>query len=988
MDNTPSAQQQFSSNQLGTSGSSYPSPSAIAPHQLQQGSSTQHTLPPLQHNNNSSSMQSIYGSHPHTPRTPGTPSTPQPQNNMSNYPPPNAGPARGSYGMMPNQYQNPPQGYPTTTSMMPQASVAVSHPQPIAPAPAAARPPVLRPMPAGGIMPGSGMSSPYGGSPMMSHQPSLLQDAEQPTHVVGSQGRRGILPSAPGRPAAPTGSGASKNTVIPQKDADGKFPCPHCTKTYLHAKHLKRHLLRHTGDRPYMCVLCRDTFSRSDILKRHFQKCSIRRGNPTGASHLSHPQAHVKKQQQNAQKANEGDLSHMNGMASMPGDGVVHPFGMVQIQDGMGNMANDQNQLSRSSSMSRMDDAANRDRRTMPAGYNGEVPNSMASNINPQLANFNLPPNQNGMPMYGASGSNQQSGLDWSQMFQQPGAQQTHTYNTTFPSPNIGQNQTAVKTEPNLTPERSNGTPGAPSTDGTDRPLFISNWEPQNSMQDGCEQLTTQIVNFFYPPSGYTSTKNNAIHLFFHPENIRIFLDSFIHFHFHFSFIHIPTFRIMEAYPGLTAAMCCVGACYSDRVDQGLVREVTTFLNTALERECNLVNSQVPFKIENGKDKVGLEKLQALILTSSLLIWNGTPIQRETARRVFPVVASIARCSDLLRIQNDSSLHSFLHQPNLDLEKIGSQPFDWVAWVEQEKRIRLMHMVYLLDVARGLYFNLNPQFDAFEICIPLPADDAAWDAQSGDECAGALNLFGSDAVKKANPDGSQRSKQPELNLVLQAMLDGSIQIQPGSTNLWGKFILIHAIIALIRRVHIDGNLTGLGGSTTPLRQNDWVVIGVSDSGKSYHGTNNSGRNTPVPGSPSMSSEMYHNFSGALDKWKSYWDMDMAIQFPPSVSNPRRHGFSRDGPHFFWLAKLFLRTPRLAVVQLGPDQRLTQVIQLLKAATSWVETDGASRGEEFGSVGEMNPDYAVSNLTLDMNQFFKPLPTIVESTTSPCVKTDL
>src|SRR4051812_16515267 len=50
-----------------------------------------------------------------------------------------------------------------------------------------------------------------------------------------------------------------------------------------------------TGDRPYMCVLCRDTFSRSDILKRHFQKCSIRRGNPTGASHLSHAQAHLKK---------------------------------------------------------------------------------------------------------------------------------------------------------------------------------------------------------------------------------------------------------------------------------------------------------------------------------------------------------------------------------------------------------------------------------------------------------------------------------------------------------------------------------------------------------------------------------------------------------------------------------------------------------------------------------------------------------------------
>jgi hypothetical protein len=82
-----------------------------------------------------------------------------------------------------------------------------------------------------------GMESPYG-------QQGPAHE-EVPTHVVGSQGRRGILPSAPGRPSvAATGPGASKNAPIPTKDADGKFPCPHCVKTYLHAKHLKRHLLR------------------------------------------------------------------------------------------------------------------------------------------------------------------------------------------------------------------------------------------------------------------------------------------------------------------------------------------------------------------------------------------------------------------------------------------------------------------------------------------------------------------------------------------------------------------------------------------------------------------------------------------------------------------------------------------------------------------------------------------------------------------------
>lgn len=68
----------------------------------------------------------------------------------------------------------------------------------------------------------------------------------QPTHVVGSQGRRGILPSAAGRPVAIPGANPNghKAAPTPPKDADGKYPCPHCTKTYLHAKHLKRHLLR------------------------------------------------------------------------------------------------------------------------------------------------------------------------------------------------------------------------------------------------------------------------------------------------------------------------------------------------------------------------------------------------------------------------------------------------------------------------------------------------------------------------------------------------------------------------------------------------------------------------------------------------------------------------------------------------------------------------------------------------------------------------
>jgi hypothetical protein len=76
------------------------------------------------------------------------------------------------------------------------------------------------------------------------YQTPMLPNPEEPVHVVGQQGRRGVLPTHPGRPQ-PT---AGRQPINPQKNADGKYDCPHCNKTYLHLKHLKRHLLRRKSD--------------------------------------------------------------------------------------------------------------------------------------------------------------------------------------------------------------------------------------------------------------------------------------------------------------------------------------------------------------------------------------------------------------------------------------------------------------------------------------------------------------------------------------------------------------------------------------------------------------------------------------------------------------------------------------------------------------------------------------------------------------------
>lgn len=724
-----------------------------------------------------------------------------------------------------------------------------------------------------------------------------------------------------------------------------------------------------------MCVLCRDTFSRSDILKRHFQKCSIRRGNPTGVSHLSHPQAHVKKNQQ-AQKAagmgNEGDLNQLNGLSNLPQDGMTHPFGMVPVQDGMNNMGNDQNQLSRSSSISRLDNANGADRRNMAGQVMGASQPYGGNDVpGQQIPNYSMPPGQNGMPMYGGSNPNQQSGLDWSQMFQ-AGAHQTYVSNA-FP-PNLGQTQTATKTEHEFVEPR-------PTAATTGDSSLHSNWGMPSNIHNPYNQLSDQILNFFYPPSQAVAPHLAGMNLYFSPDNVKDFLDNYTHFHIHTPVIHVPTFKVMEAYTGLLAAMCCIGACYSDRVEASNVREMMDFLWVALERDCKLLSPMGPQAFGGVFTRTDTEHFQAVLISAILTLWNGTPQQRERARHTFPILSSHARQLNLHFVSRDSLLFSPLHQPDVDVPTFILDNFDWEAWIEQERRIRVMLGIYLGDVAMGLYFNRPADIDTFELSIPLPCDDAAWDATTREECLIALGLQDSAAAGDAEASGTRRATQPEVKWAVSTLLHSSIQIQPGSTNLYGKFVLIHAIMALIRRAQIEGHNMVLYNPGTP-PPSDWVAPGKPTDGRA----------TPVNGAgQGINQTTLIALSTALDKFKYGWDTDMMSQFPPTAgatTNPKRSGFSRDGIHFYWLAKYILKYTSPADLQREPDERLMQVMQLLKSVRTWVMTDGASRGEELGSIGEIDEHYGTMDLTLDMAKLFTPLPRVVEDAGTASVKTEL
>ncbi|KAF5120835.1 hypothetical protein E5D57_013171 [Metarhizium anisopliae] len=89
--------------------------------------------------------------------------------------------------------------------------------------------------------------------------------------------------------------------------------------------------------------------------------------------------------------APEGEMNQMNGM---PGDGMVHPSGMVPVQDGMNEWITPLTATAVACPPPVMGGSQ---------PYGGDV-NSMNGH---QMQGYNVPPGQNGMPIYGTSNSTQ-----------------------------------------------------------------------------------------------------------------------------------------------------------------------------------------------------------------------------------------------------------------------------------------------------------------------------------------------------------------------------------------------------------------------------------------------------------------------------------------------------------------------------------------------------------------------------------------------------
>ncbi len=526
---------------------------------------------------------------------------------------------------------------------------------------------------------------------------------------------------------------------------------------------------------------------------------------------------------------------------------------------------------------------------------------------------------------------------------------------------------------------------------------IFENWGVDSSLsKDPLQSKADALLEFAASGQDTEDGGYQALKTILTVDNIKHFLDQFKNFQGHWPMIHLPTFNPLNANNGLVLTIICIGAVYSERIDAQQVRSFMEVVKSAVHGSSNLYafvsgSSAEPDGLLQQQPS-DIEEIQALFLLSCIFIWHGNEVHRRTAREEFPKLAKIVSRIGLLRpaeygqpgtLLSSHPGYSVLHQPGPIPSSHELSAWSWDAWVEQEKRLRIVYLVFLIDAAMVIFFNSTPQFNASDVRLPLPSDDAPWEAKTAGECANALGLNGHAAQHK-NTTGSRALKQTDMRQIMSSIMHVGGEFEAQRTNVYGKFILIHALHVQIWHIQRRASqhvvpVSGMtafsvnGGSTAPPAR-DWKPANGTNG---TVGKSDSGFGTPMEAYGHEVHQTHKALNCALERWRKTWERDMGFQYPPSQPIFRRVGFCRDGIHFYYLATHFLRGMRAADWHVLPDVRFRQVFALLRQIKTHVATKQPYGSGEIGAVGDIREDYGVEGLTLNMKHLFTPIAPHVE-----------
>lgn len=210
-------------------------------------------------------------------------------------------------------------------------------------------------------------------------------------------------------------------------------------------------------------------------------------------------------------------------------------------------------------------------------------------------------------------------------------------------------------------------------------------------------------------------------------------LDSLLQFYLASKFamlsglFHLPTLRPSRMRPELVAAMVAAGACLTP---DSALQKLGLALQEALRTTLALIFEEDNTMISD------VQCLQALVICLGIGLWSGNSRKMEIAESfLHPFITMIRRRGRFLRSFYDVVI------PNSDDQ--GEQlEAKWEAWIEQERRKRLVVFYFLHSARQSITLSANPLISYAELALPLPAAAILWQAATAKQWKSAFLAMG------------------------------------------------------------------------------------------------------------------------------------------------------------------------------------------------------------------------------------------------------
>lgn len=473
--------------------------------------------------------------------------------------------------------------------------------------------------------------------------------------------------------------------------------CPLCYKSYKRPEHLRRHLISHSTDQPYVCSNCTSSFQRSDVLRRHQQVCGHVTAQEAGDAQppakrvLLSPPSSLTTPGNREVAVSSDEVSFYDTGQPFSGEAAAENDPFVHIEHGLDDTADFWYDFLNQESIDDAEaipDEAN----TKPARFLGF------------LSNFTS-----------------DSGL-------------IHSFDC-----GTREQRQAVATATALESNQAASTEAQWLPD----PLSFKSHEIIASIQDIVTHKPRQSsITISWSPMVF-----EACTQFFSAANIRHYLSLYwALWHPNVNIMHKPTFDAPSAKAYLLAAMCLIGACVSpDPTDVVAARQWFNCVEETVFTSDDFCNdSQAPVDRDTGQVQWRHEKLRALQAAYMVLLyqnWEGSDSSKRRVRRL--------RFSMLVAAVRDVDIHN---ARQVQVHNVNFADFSFPRFAITEELIRVVLWVFLVDTAFVIFNNLPPRMTIREMEMDFASPESCFQATAAEDCFRALKR---ECIQK-----SSAAKQP------------------------------------------------------------------------------------------------------------------------------------------------------------------------------------------------------------------------------------